>query len=70
MHAVPNPLLPQTAGKPTAFRQAGEGIRTLDIQLGKLTLCQLSYTRSDLQPAILKLPGIKCNQILVADVSV
>jgi len=25
--------------------EAGEGIRTLDIQLGKLSLCQLSYTR-------------------------
>jgi hypothetical protein len=25
--------------------RAGEGIRTLDIQLGKLSLCQLSYTR-------------------------
>ena len=28
-----------------AFSKAGEGIRTLDIQLGKLTLYQLSYTR-------------------------
>ena len=28
--------------------KAGEGIRTLDIQLGKLTLCQLSYTRKSL----------------------
>ena len=26
--------------------QAGEGVRTLDIQLGKLALYQLSYTRS------------------------
>ena len=25
--------------------KAGEGTRTLDIQLGKLTLYQLSYTR-------------------------
>jgi hypothetical protein len=25
--------------------KAGEGIRTLDMQLGKLPLCQLSYTR-------------------------
>ncbi len=28
---------------------AGEGTRTLDIQLGKLTLYQLSYTRTGLQ---------------------
>ena len=27
------------------IEKAGEGIRTLDIQLGKLTLYQLSYTR-------------------------
>lgn len=26
--------------------RAGEGTRTLDIQLGKLALCQLSYTRT------------------------
>src|SRR5689334_10061460 len=25
---------------------AGDGVRTRDIQLGKLTLCQLSYSRS------------------------
>ena len=32
--------------KPSAvLKQAGEGTRTLDIQLGKLTLYQLSYTR-------------------------
>lgn len=32
---------------PLGFRvKAGEGIRTLDIQLGKLTLYQLSYTRN------------------------
>jgi hypothetical protein len=30
-------------------RKAGEGIRTLDIQLGKLTLCQLSYARTALR---------------------
>ncbi len=30
------------------FVRAGEGIRTLDIQLGKLTLCQLSYARNHL----------------------
>jgi hypothetical protein len=29
------------------YPKAGEGIRTLDIQLGKLTLYQLSYTRSN-----------------------
>ena len=26
-------------------RRAGNGIRTRDIQLGRLTLCQLSYSR-------------------------
>ena len=26
--------------------KAGEGVRTLDIQLGKLALYQLSYTRN------------------------
>jgi hypothetical protein len=26
-------------------RGAGDGVRTRDIQLGKLTLCQLSYSR-------------------------
>ena len=29
-----------------ALQKAGEGIRTLDIQLGRLTLYQLSYARS------------------------
>jgi len=28
-----------------AFQRAGDGIRTRDIQLGKLVLYQLSYTR-------------------------
>ena len=28
------------------FTKAGKGIRTLDIQLGKLTLYQLSYARA------------------------
>ena len=27
--------------------EAGEGVRTLDIQLGRLTLYQLSYTRGE-----------------------
>tara|TARA_Y100000589_G_C26821801_1_gene494178 strand:- start:57 stop:389 length:333 start_codon:yes stop_codon:yes gene_type:complete len=35
------------AWKPGAF-EAGEGARTLDIQLGRLTLYQLSYTRKSL----------------------
>ena len=30
---------------PTRMRGAGEGIRTLDIQLGRLSLYQLSYSR-------------------------
>ena len=30
--------------------RAGEGTRTLDIQLGKLTLYQLSYTRKGERP--------------------
>ena len=34
-----------TALDPPSFREAGEGVRTLDIQLGRLTLYQLSYTR-------------------------
>ena len=29
----------------TRSKKAGEGARTLDIQLGRLTLYQLSYTR-------------------------
>jgi hypothetical protein len=29
-----------------AFRGAGDGVRTRDIQLGKLTLYQLSYSRA------------------------
>jgi hypothetical protein len=40
-----------SGGKPRAeslLRRAGEGIRTLDIQLGKLALCQLSYARDPL----------------------
>ena len=32
---------------PPSFREAGEGVRTLDIQLGRLTLYQLSYTRKN-----------------------
>ena len=34
-----------TAPPPTIPSKAGKGIRTLDIQLGKLTLYQLSYAR-------------------------
>ena len=30
---------------PPAGKRAGDGVRTRDIQLGRLTLCQLSYTR-------------------------
>ena len=37
--AVGQPIVPRKRG-------AGEGIRTLDIQLGKLTLYQLSYSRT------------------------
>jgi hypothetical protein len=44
--------LPQSASKTrcksfeySGLSRAGEGIRTLDIQLGKLALCQLSYAR-------------------------
>ena len=38
---------------------AGKGTRTLDVQLGKLTLYQLSYSRDD--PNIVKLPVlVKC----------
>ena len=29
------------------MRKAGDGTRTRDIQLGKLTLYQLSYTRAE-----------------------
>jgi hypothetical protein len=39
---VRNPAGP---GVPIGPERAGEGIRTLDIQLGKLTLYQLSYAR-------------------------
>ena len=38
-----------TALDPPSFREAGEGVRTLDIQLGRLTLYQLSYTRLELR---------------------
>jgi hypothetical protein len=31
---------------------AGKGIRTLDIQLGRLTLYQLSYSRDPLSPDV------------------
>src|SRR5262245_13105413 len=34
------------AGSALSARRAGEGNRTLNIKLGKLVLCQLSYTRS------------------------
>ena len=34
-----------TAFRPTSFVGAGNGIRTRDIQLGRLTLYQLSYSR-------------------------
>ena len=34
-----------TTPPPTIPTKAGKGIRTLDIQLGKLTLYQLSYAR-------------------------
>ena len=39
--------------------RAGEGTRTLDIQLGKLALCQLSYARSSdwLVTVIMSLSG-------------
>ncbi len=36
-------LLSPTIGE--ISERAGEGVRTLDIQLGKLMLCQLSYAR-------------------------
>src|SRR5262249_29627172 len=36
---------PQNPSFSGSCARAGEGIRTLDIQLGKLTLYQLSYTR-------------------------
>ena len=39
---------------PYGFRfKAGKGIRTLDIQLGKLTLYQLSYAREQKERAFL-----------------
>ena len=46
----PDPHCPTQTGTQLCVRQgiiakAGEGTRTLDIQLGKLTLYQLSYTR-------------------------
>ena len=37
--------LPRFAGDSGEKRKAGEGTRTLDIQLGKLALYQLSYAR-------------------------
>ena len=37
--------LPRFAGDSGERRKAGEGTRTLDIQLGKLALYQLSYAR-------------------------
>ena len=37
---------------------AGDGVRTRDIQLGKLTLCQLSYSRSGVAPADSVRPGV------------
>ena len=41
------------------FFSAGKGTRTLDVQLGKLTLYQLSYSRDD--PNIVNLPVlVKC----------
>ena len=40
------------------FSKAGEGIRTLDIQLGKLSLCQLSYARKALLRNIVIRTGI------------
>ena len=36
---------PPNPPPPTIPTKAGKGIRTLDIQLGKLTLYQLSYAR-------------------------
>ena len=36
------------AGRADLRIGAGDGGRTRDIQLGRLTLCQLSYSRSDL----------------------
>jgi hypothetical protein len=41
----------RTGGRFRDFLQAGEGVRTLDIQLGKLALYQLSYTRA--KPTVL-----------------
>ena len=45
-HEMPAKRLPalRQAREP-GMTGAGEGIRTLDILLGKQTLCQLSYTR-------------------------
>lgn len=41
-----NPRFPgENQGFSGVSSKAGEGIRTLDIQLGKLSLCQLSYAR-------------------------
>ena len=37
---------PRAAISATFTSKAGEGIRTLDMQLGKLPLCQLSYARN------------------------
>jgi hypothetical protein len=34
--------------KSAEWSGAGDGVRTRDIQLGKLTLCQLSYSRSEI----------------------
>ena len=44
----------QTAALPLgycAIKKAGEGSRTLDLQLGKLSLYQLSYSRVFLKPS-------------------
>lgn len=47
--SIPAPLPQgQIVGKP--FEEAGEGTRTLDIQLGKLALYQLSYARMIVDP--------------------
>ena len=37
-------------------KRAGEGVRTLNIQLGRLTLCQLSYAREGDLSLSLKTP--------------
>ncbi len=49
---------------PSNLQRAGEGIRTLDMQLGKLPLCQLSYTRIA-QPLLFKISArtLACKRV-------